>query len=1235
MIVKAGANERPGRSSVLAPFVPRLVFELDVARVPSVTQTEGTLVFSDVSGFTAMSERLARKGRVGAEEVTDIISATFTDLLGVAADTGGGLVKFGGDALLLCFTGSGHEARATHAALGMRASLRTMGAIDSSAGGVRLRLSTGVASGPLVVGIVGSTSVEVVMAGPVVDDVLACETAASAGQVVMAPATAAALPARCRGHEVGPGHLAVRDPGAPSFAPAPSDDIDWDRFVPLALRRHLLSGGGFSEHRQAAVGFVVVDGFQAALRSGPQVWLDRVHSTIERAQAACEAQGVGLLATDAAPDGMKLILTAGVPDARGEDEDRLVAAARAIVEGDPPFPTRAGIHSGPVFAGLVGPHYRRAYTVMGDTVNTAARVAHHATSGQVLASPELLDRSRSRYEVEWLEPFAAKGKSRLLRTALVGERVDSFDLDVAEDAPLVGRGPQLDELVSVVGEAVDGAGGSVAVVGPAGAGASRLVRELADRLDGARWLTATTSTADQGLSFHAVRPLIIGLLGLGPREVAEADLRAAVKRIDPSAVRWTSLLAPIVGADVEDDEAVAGLEPRERAARQIDAVRLIAQRVFTQPTVMLIDHIDEADPASLRVAQALASACADRPAVLLVTARTAPQWIRRSVVLPPLDRAASEDLAIRAAAGHLQVQAAKGIARRAEGIPMLVIELTRAVVAGTPVDELPDSLERLATARIDALSPDRRGRLRALSTLGGSFPLDDVGLLIPGVPDALRGLQGLLVIEGQEARFSSSIMWSAAYQGLSARERRRLHERMSTLLNGASGRVEARAIHASEARVDECAWELCREAAARTRDAAAFEASAAFLRRALASAGRLSTVDPLEKGRTVLELGLMEWVMGDIGQARVLCRRASRLVKSSPSSWAQANFQLGLLDLDCNRPAAALRRFRAGVRALASAPDSGPVHLVRRLILGEAHAQSQLGRHRRAIDLCLALISSGESASDPIGVAHANNYMSLALYALHDPRAVDAGRAALAGFEAAGDVRTQASALNNLSNAYERFGRLGDAARCLRRAVELAADSDSGIQGAIAEFNLARVLCQQGRLGEAELHFERTGQTFAAAGLAYALVARLGMASVALRRGDLEAARAAAAESAGPMKEAGLMADEAHLLEVELALAAGDATGALALLEEEIKDEPVTAARLRATALTLAGRAEEAGRAHRQALAMAVESRDAFNELLIRVNLSRLTGEPDGDVGLLTASLEVEQLPEVVLVQAG
>ena len=61
----------------------------------------GTLYFADVSGFTAMSEKLSQLGKEGAEELTDILNRYFTHMLNIAFTYRGIQLKFGGDAMLI------------------------------------------------------------------------------------------------------------------------------------------------------------------------------------------------------------------------------------------------------------------------------------------------------------------------------------------------------------------------------------------------------------------------------------------------------------------------------------------------------------------------------------------------------------------------------------------------------------------------------------------------------------------------------------------------------------------------------------------------------------------------------------------------------------------------------------------------------------------------------------------------------------------------------------------------------------------------------------------------------------------------------------------------------------------------------------------------------------------------------------------------------------------------------
>jgi class 3 adenylate cyclase len=87
-------------ASPLERYVPRIATDWsDDAPGKSWQELDATLCFVDISGFTNLSEKLARKGRIGAEELTGVLNFVFGRMLELAYLQGGSLLKFGGDAL--------------------------------------------------------------------------------------------------------------------------------------------------------------------------------------------------------------------------------------------------------------------------------------------------------------------------------------------------------------------------------------------------------------------------------------------------------------------------------------------------------------------------------------------------------------------------------------------------------------------------------------------------------------------------------------------------------------------------------------------------------------------------------------------------------------------------------------------------------------------------------------------------------------------------------------------------------------------------------------------------------------------------------------------------------------------------------------------------------------------------------------------------------------------------------
>ena len=168
------------------------------------------------------------------------------------------------------------------------------------------------------------------------------------------------------------------------------------RFVPVAIRRHLLDAGEDSEHRSATVAFLHFDGTDEILeRAGHAVLAAQLDEVVRVVQDAVDTHEVTLLGSDIDHDGGKLILVSGVPRRMGDDEQRMLTALRQIADADLPIPLRIGAHTGPVFVGDgrpgLPPHVhgdgrhrepRRARHVEGD----ARPGARHARRARPLAA---------------------------------------------------------------------------------------------------------------------------------------------------------------------------------------------------------------------------------------------------------------------------------------------------------------------------------------------------------------------------------------------------------------------------------------------------------------------------------------------------------------------------------------------------------------------------------------------------------------------------------------------------------------------------------------------------------------------------------------------------------------------------------------------------------------------------------------------------------------------------------
>jgi adenylate cyclase len=90
-----------------------------------------------------------------------------------------------------------------------------------------------------------------------------------------------------------------------------------------------------------------------------------------------------------------------------------------LAKGLPAIRYGIGVNTGEVVVGQMGSSLRKQYTVIGDTVNTAARLCSAAGGGEIIIGEETWEAIGDQLVVEETEPLPLKGKSKRFRTFVV------------------------------------------------------------------------------------------------------------------------------------------------------------------------------------------------------------------------------------------------------------------------------------------------------------------------------------------------------------------------------------------------------------------------------------------------------------------------------------------------------------------------------------------------------------------------------------------------------------------------------------------------------------------------------------------------------------------------------------------------------------------------------------------------------------------------------------------------
>jgi predicted ATPase/class 3 adenylate cyclase len=436
----------------------------------------------------------------------------------------------------------------------------------------------------------------------------------------------------------------------------------------------------------------------------------------------------------------------GAPLAHEDDPERAVRAALAVrdwARDEPDLRVRIGVNTGEALVAVGARPHEGEGMASGDVVNTAARLQSAAPVDGVLVGEQTFRSTERTIAYRPTEPVVAKGKAEPVAAWEALEARARFGVDVVRRsaAPLVGR----DREVELLAAALERAAGErtpqlVTLVGVPGIGKTRLLAELFHAIEGAdrlvTWRQGRSLPYGEGVSFWAVGEMVkaqAGVLETDSEDEAAEKLVAEAARLlpDETEARWVvSHLRPLAGLAGDGEGGSGG----DRRGEAFAAWRRFFEALAEQrPLVLVFEDLHWADDGLLDFVDQMADRLTDLPVLLVATAR--PELLARrpswgggkanavTLSLAPLsDDETAQLVHALLERSVLPAEVQTALLERAGGNPLYAEEFVR--MAGerrSHALELPESVQGIIAARVDALEPADKELLQDAAVVGKVF----------------------------------------------------------------------------------------------------------------------------------------------------------------------------------------------------------------------------------------------------------------------------------------------------------------------------------------------------------------------------------------------------------------------------------------------------------------------------------------------------------------------------------
>jgi class 3 adenylate cyclase/tetratricopeptide (TPR) repeat protein len=817
----------------------------------------GTAMVADVSGFSALTDRLTREGPAGLARLSNELNRVLGRMAEIIRDHGGDLETTSGDSVLALWPVTDEDQ--TDAALSALACAQAMLASLDEVGtqnGVVIRLRVAMVSGDVRMMHLGGVAGHWmhVLSGPplfrlagLLDQTAPGQISADADTVAILgrmvetrrAGTDAVLITGNRGHHVSRGANLAK-------APSVDEDAALVPFLspPLRARQARASGGWVAEIRTITVMFLSLTGIEPA-SEGVVAVIQKVIAEIQTVLARFDAHVHALSMHDKGP---MVMVVFGLPgEAHADDAFRAVRAAREVqaVLERLWLDSTCGIATGRAYCGPVGEGDRLAFSVIGDVVNRASRL-QSAARFRIQCDQETVSAVGGRMRFERMGDVTLKGIATPV--IMFCPRLE-VDLGAAEGPSAALRGQEFERLVTAVGAqpgAPTGESRIAVLTGEAGMGKSSLVQRLVDHVTAMGWtaLSGRTDPFNREVPFLSWRRIFARLIDLDPAmEPAEA-MAIVVGRIDaiPGLAQRAALFNPVLPFVIPDSPVTLSMRGAARFESTVEAMAVFLAHALERDAALIVlddsQWLDAGSTALVRRLLARRDGAAAIPFVLAgrpddgmddvraAIQDSATQGPMSEIALAPLDEAEAALLvAATLRAGEVDPDLARFVRAKTGGNPFFVRELTLALGADGAIAvesgkvsapggmaklsnaRFPESVERTVLARYDRLPERQQMILRSAAVIGSGFGRDLMADLVGGTDrdgtldqdlvDLVRDRLLCRLPDGTgevEYAFDHMIAQETVYSLLLPADAARLHHRVASRLQDRADRADASVI---------------------------------------------------------------------------------------------------------------------------------------------------------------------------------------------------------------------------------------------------------------------------------------------------------------------------------------------------------------------------------------------------------------------------------------------------------